>query len=111
MGPFVQYATEKLKDPIEIRIVTGADGRFTLYEDANDGYEYEDGEFATIDFDWDDVERSLTISARIGEFDGMSKERVFNIVLVEKARVSGIQPLDQPDREVDYRGDVLTVKF
>ena len=36
MGPYMQYATEKPGDPMEIRIVTGADGFFTLYEDGND---------------------------------------------------------------------------
>src|SRR4030042_3403045 len=35
MGPFIQYSTEQC-DPIEIRIYTGADGAFKLYEDEND---------------------------------------------------------------------------
>jgi len=29
MGPFIQYSTEKT-DPVEIRIYSGADGKFTL---------------------------------------------------------------------------------
>jgi len=111
MGPFVQYATEKLGEPIEIRVVTGADGEFSLYEDANDGYDYERGEFAAIGFDWDDARRTLTISGRKGEFKGMLTERVFNIVLVENGSVKGFQPLQQPDRQVDYRGDELIVRF
>ncbi len=49
MGPFVQYATEKPADPIELRIYPGADGSFTLYEDENDNYNYEKGVYATID--------------------------------------------------------------
>ncbi len=48
MGPLVQYATEKPADPIELRVYPGADGRFTLYEDENDGYDYEKGVHATI---------------------------------------------------------------
>ena len=43
MGPELQYAAEKPADPIELRVYRGADGAFTLYEDENDGYNYEKG--------------------------------------------------------------------
>ena len=43
MGPDLQYAAEKPADPIELRVYRGADGTFTLYEDENDGYNYEKG--------------------------------------------------------------------
>ena len=43
MGPDLQYAAEKPADPIELRVYRGADGAFTLYEDENDGYNYEKG--------------------------------------------------------------------
>jgi len=36
LGPVMQWATEKAADPIELRVYTGADGSFTLYEDEND---------------------------------------------------------------------------
>ena len=42
MGPFIQYAAESV-DPLELRVYPGADGSFTLYEDENDTYNYEDG--------------------------------------------------------------------
>jgi alpha-D-xyloside xylohydrolase len=48
LGPFEEYATEKAADTIELRIYPGADGRFTLYEDAGDNYNYEKGEYSTI---------------------------------------------------------------
>jgi alpha-D-xyloside xylohydrolase len=38
MGPYLQYATEKAADPIEIRVYTGANADFVLYEDENDTY-------------------------------------------------------------------------
>ena len=43
MGPLVQYANEKLDAPIEIRVYSGADGAFTLYEDDGHTYAYEKG--------------------------------------------------------------------
>jgi alpha-D-xyloside xylohydrolase len=49
MGPAIQYATES-SDPIEVRIYPGFDGRFTLYEDENDNYNYETGAWSTVDY-------------------------------------------------------------
>ena len=82
MGPLVQYATEKPADPIELRVYPGADGRFTLYEDENDGYAYEKGVHATIGLTWDDAKRQLVLEERQGEFPGMLKSRTFHVVLV-----------------------------
>src|SRR5205814_3708998 len=41
LGPEKEWSTEKPEDPIELRIYRGANGDFTLYEDENDGYNYE----------------------------------------------------------------------
>jgi len=47
LGPDEEWSTQKPADPIELRIYRGADGDFTLYEDENDGYDYEKGAYAT----------------------------------------------------------------
>src|SRR5437763_10617833 len=54
MGPAKEWSTEKPEDPIELRIYRGANGDFTLYEDENDGYNYEKGAYATIQFHWEE---------------------------------------------------------
>jgi alpha-D-xyloside xylohydrolase len=104
-GPFVQYATEKPADPIELRIYPGADGEFTLYEDENDNYNYERGVFSTIEFRWDDRARELTIGERRGEFPGMLRERRFHLVVVEPDHGTGVEIEEHPDRVVTYRGE------
>ncbi len=43
LGPALQYATEKPEDPIELRVYCGADGKFTIYEDEGNNYNYERG--------------------------------------------------------------------
>ncbi len=43
----------------KIFVYPGADGRFTLYEDADDGYAYEKGEYTLTEFTWNDKERKL----------------------------------------------------
>jgi alpha-D-xyloside xylohydrolase len=111
MGPFLQYSTEKPADPIELRIYPGADGRFTLYEDENDNYNYERGVYATIEFKWDDARRTLTIGDRKGEFPGMMKERTINVVLVSKDRGIGIAISNRIEKKVLYRGKETVLKF
>ena len=83
-GPDLQYATEKPADSLEIRVFTGKNGEFTLYEDENDTYNYENGKFSTIPFTWDESAQTLTIGEREGSFPGMLNERTFNVVFVDK---------------------------
>jgi alpha-D-xyloside xylohydrolase len=82
MGPEEEYATQKPLDTLELRVYPGADGSFTLYEDENEGYGYEQGAFATINIAWRDKLKNLVISGQKGSFPGMLKKRVFNIVIV-----------------------------
>jgi alpha-D-xyloside xylohydrolase len=111
LGPAVQYSTEKPADPLEVRIYPGADGVFTLYEDENDGYRYEQGIFATITFHWEDAARRLTIDDRKGSFPGMLKERQFHVVLVGVDHGTGVAATGNPDQIVAYRGEGQVVQF
>lgn len=110
MGPYEQYAAEK-NDPIELRIYTGANGTFTLYEDENDNFNYEKGKRATIQFTWDQKTKTLVIGKRIGEFDGMLKDRTFNIVFVNKSHGVGIAPEAKPDKTILYNGSEIKIKI
>jgi alpha-D-xyloside xylohydrolase len=47
-GPEIQHTEEKPADPIRLFVYTGGDGSFTLYEDENVNYNYEQGKFAII---------------------------------------------------------------
>lgn len=111
LGPFKQYADEVQEDPIELRIYPGADGYFVLYEDENDNYNYENGTFATIEFSWDEKEKSLLIGDRKGEFPGMLQERTFNIVLVAENHGIGVQVSAVPDEEINYTGKALVINL
>ena len=103
-GPDVQYSTEKPWDDLEIRVYPGADGSFTLYEDENDNYNYENGAYTEIPFTWDDDAQTLTIGARNGEFDGMMEERTFRIVKVSTRRGTGDLHTTQYEAVVRYDG-------
>ena len=109
MGPFLQYSSEKPADPIELRIYRGANGKFTLYEDQGDTYDYEKGKYATIPISWDDAKRTLEIGTRTGDFPGMLKERTFNVIWVSAAHGAGIPVTEQPDAVVHYSGKAVKV--
>ena len=111
VGPKIQYATEKPWDNLEIRIYEGANGKFTLYEDENDNYNYEKGIYSTISFIWDDSKKILTISDRQGSFPGMLAERNFNILSVTKNKGIGLKIAEKFDQVVTYKGKKVEVKF
>lgn len=109
-GPKVQYSTEKNWDNLEIRVYPGADGTFTLYEDENDNYNYENGAYATITFRWDDVARRLTIENREGSFPGMLQNRKFKVILAGPESGAGDQPM-KGGKTVNYTGKKTSVKL
>ena len=100
LGPEMQYVGEKSWDNLEIRIYPGADGKFSLYEDEGDGYNYEQGYYSNIIFTWTDRTRTLHISARQGGYKGMLLDRKFTLVLPD-----GIT------RTIDYNGNQIELKL
>jgi alpha-D-xyloside xylohydrolase len=109
LGPDEEWSTQKPEDPIELRVYSGADGNFSLYEDENDNYDYEKGEYAVIPMHWDDARHTLTIGDRKGQFPGMLQKRSFRIVFVGENHGVGIGPEDRPDKVVEYSGSQVTV--
>jgi alpha-D-xyloside xylohydrolase len=103
MGPSIQYSTER-NDPVEIRIYPGADGEFTLYEDENDGYDYEKALYSTIEFKLNDSVHEITIGKRRGDFPGMLKTRTFNVVVVSPDHGTGVDVTNKVDKIVKYDG-------
>jgi alpha-D-xyloside xylohydrolase len=81
LGPEMQWVGEKKWDNLELRIYPGADGRFVLYEDEGDNYNYEKGVYSVIPFSWNEKAHTLTIGARQGSYPGMLEKRQFTIVL------------------------------
>jgi alpha-D-xyloside xylohydrolase len=105
MGPQIEYATQDPAGPIELRVYRGADGKFDLYEDAGDGYEYEKGQHSVIPIQWNDHNSSLTIGARQGSFAGMSEHRKFRVVLVAGGHGTGVDVTSKANAEISYEGE------
>ena len=74
-------------------------------------YNYEKGKYATIDITYDDAEKKVTFGARNGNFNGMLKNRRFNVVLISK---DAPKPLDLENPEgklVQYNGKAVSVQL
>ncbi|HWB28290.1 MAG TPA: TIM-barrel domain-containing protein [Chitinophagaceae bacterium] len=111
MGPEVEYATQQNNNNIELRIYAGADGHFTFYEDENDNYNYEKGQYATFELTWLDKQKKLSISATKGNFPGMLKARIFNIVLVDEKHGAGSLATTRINRLAKYYGKKIVVQL
>jgi len=109
LGPDEEFAVEKPPDPLEVRIYTGADGNFVLYEDENDGYNYERGIHASIPMHWNEQRQVLTIGERKGSFPGMLEHRKLHIVFVRPGHGVGGAVTEKPDRIVEYSGSEISV--
>jgi len=111
LGPRQQYTGEKADAPLELRVYPGADGEFTLYEDENDNYNYENGAYVTIRLRWSDKSRTLTLEPRAGTFPGMPASRTFRVVLVDAQHGTGLGDENAPAQAVTYTGKQLVVKL
>ena len=94
-GPEIMYSNEKEPENIVLFVYGGKNGTFTLYEDEGVNYNYEKGAYATIQFHYDESAKTLTIDERKGKFDGILKERVFNVVYVDSSSPKAADPKTQ----------------
>jgi alpha-D-xyloside xylohydrolase len=92
-------------------VYTGADAQFQLYEDEGTNYNYEKGKYATIDFNYDEATRTLTIGERKGNFKGMLGARRFNVVVVNRDNAKALNLENPVGTMVQYNGKQVTVKL
>ncbi len=105
-GPVMEWSDEKPADVIDLYVYGGRDAQFMLYEDEGTNYNYEKGRYATIGIRYDEAARTLSFSRRQGSFEGMLRQRRFNIVFVD----GNDQKLEVRET-VDYTGKALRVEL
>lgn len=104
MGPVVEYAEQQSSLPLEIHVYPGADAVFQLYDDAGDGYDYEQGAYSIVGLHWNDASRVLTFDARQGSFPNMQPTRPFTVVLHEPGN-------SMKQQTIIYQGTELSVSL
>ena len=86
----LQYAMEKNDAPLELHVYPGADGTFTLYDDAGNDYAYEQGEYAQIPLHYDEAAGTLTIGERTGSYRGMEGQIRYEVYAGNVKKSQGV---------------------
>lgn len=108
LGPLQQYVDEHKDGVVELRIYPGANGKFTLYDDEGDNYNYERQQYSTIDLTWNNALKTLTIHKRKGNYPGMLKARTFKIAIVKEGVNTDIVSASNY-KTIHYYGKALTI--
>ena len=112
VGPEMEWSDQKKPELIDLYVYAGKDGQFTIYEDEGTNYNYEKGQYSTIDINYDDAQKTLTIGERKGSFDGMLQKRRFNVVFVNPENNKGVSLAKAPKgKMVKYAGQPVTIKL
>jgi alpha-glucosidase/alpha-D-xyloside xylohydrolase len=80
LDPVRQFTSQPTEEPATVRIYTGADGSFRLYEDDGASLDYQRGQFAWTKFTWDDENRRLTIEPDGGDLQPQSRPFAVEII-------------------------------
>jgi alpha-glucosidase/alpha-D-xyloside xylohydrolase len=104
LDPVRQYTSQPVSEPTTLEVYSGADGRFTLYEDDGSSLDYLQGKATWTRMTWDDGTKQLTIEP--GTPPGVRNPnpvspRTFRVQLLPGGAT----------KEVAYRGRRVTVTF
>jgi len=111
VGPEIRHTGEKPGGPITLCLYTGADARFTLYEDEGVNYNYEKGSYTNIPFQYDQQTGIFTIGAREGSFEGMTTSREFQIRKITPQEPGTPFAGGASLTTVTYNGEALTIQL
>lgn len=111
MGPELQHTSEKPADPLMLFVYAGKDASFSLYEDEGTNYNYEKGAFATIDFNYNERIKTLTIGNRKGNFKGMLENRTFKILVITAKSAKALDFNQKVNQTITYNGKATTIKL
>lgn len=86
--PKVEFArsTKLLDSQLQISVYEGVDGSFVLYEDEDDGYGYETGQYCVTKLVWEQQKQKLTVKREENKY---KKENGYHIRTVELVKKDG----------------------
>ena len=96
--PIRQYAMEKITEPTTLKIYSGHDGEFTLYEDDGTSLDYLKGKDTLTKMVWNDKSKKLTLSPVAGS-EQSSGPRKFKVQLLPQGIV----------KELTYNGKATEI--
>lgn len=84
--PRVEFAraTALLDNQLQITVYEGMDSSFDLYEDADDGYRYEEGQYCLTGLSWEQQKQKLTVKKEENKYKKENGYRIRTVKLVKK---------------------------
>ena len=99
--PVRQYTNEKVSEPTTLKIFTGKNGSYTLYEDDGISLDYLKGKAALTHITWNDQLKVLTIEPETPKAATIPEKRMFRVELIP----GGISKM------VSYSGKLIKTSF
>ena len=87
-----------MDQPLSISIYPGADASFLLYEDDGSSFNYRKGEWMGIRLNWNDAQRTLTLSARGSRLLPPARRMI-------ELKLAGVE------KHILFSGDPVEVRF
>ena len=103
LDPVRQYTDEPVTEPTVLRVYSGADGEYRLYEDDGSSLDYQNNKASWIKFRWSDNEKKLIIEPDAAS-GNISVSRAFKVQVIPVKR-------GEEARTITYVGQRLEVRF
>ena len=103
VDPVRQYTSETVSEPTTLKIYTGANGQYTLYEDDGISQEYLKGKGTWTSITWNDKEKKLTIQP------GGAPKVAMNVPVQKQFKVEIIP--GGISKMINYKGQPITIHF
>jgi alpha-glucosidase (family GH31 glycosyl hydrolase) len=78
---YTQDAAASALTRLTLSVAAGADGSFSVYQDAGEGDGYQSGQSTSTPISWSDSTRTLTVGADTGTFPGAPTQRSYTLRL------------------------------
>ncbi|HEY3870483.1 MAG TPA: TIM-barrel domain-containing protein, partial [Actinocrinis sp.] len=87
---YTQDAAASPLTQVTLSVAAGADGTFSLYQDAGEGNGYQSGQSTTTPISWADSSRTLTVGADSGSFPGAVTQRSYTLRLSDSTAPTAV---------------------
>ncbi len=79
LQPYSDFIGQNVDDMLILRVYTGGDGTFDLYEDEGENLNYQSGQSATTNIFYNESQKTLTINASLGNYPGAPIQRAYEV--------------------------------
>lgn len=79
LAPYSDYIGQNAEDTLELKVYTGDDGSFVLYDDEGENLNYKSGMFATTKIDYVENLKTLTINSQNGSYLNAPTQRAYKM--------------------------------